>query len=147
MRGFFAPYKYVFLSVITALQVSFLITTIIILSDKTDRTGWSQTFALISSVVGVVEGLVYIYCITKKIQNKIVDSYSLLACVMISVGFIGLISNTEDEKGPYSHAINHIEQAACTIVFGWGMLVARLGAYLIMKDEDAYELNFDRITG
>jgi len=112
---------------LATIQIVMCVATLALLSDNASRMGWARTFATISSALGVLDGLSFLILRFLERQTLFSDFLSGVVCILISVGIVGLICNTDG-------AADTIEEAACLLVVGWGALCARFASSFVEKE-------------
>ena len=112
---------------LATVQIATCVATLALLADNAFRMGWARAFATMSSALGVLDGLSFLILRFLERHKLFSDFLSGVVCILISVGIVGLICNTEG-------AVDTIEEAACLLVVGWGALCARFASSFVEKE-------------
>jgi hypothetical protein len=112
---------------LATVQIATCVATLALLADNAFRMGWARAFATMSSALGVLDGLSFLILRFLERQTLLSDFLSGVVCILISVGIVGLICNTDG-------AADTIEEAACLLVVGWGALCARFASSYVERE-------------
>lgn len=135
-----------FMFALAASQIVFCLAALGTLIEAKTRTGWAQTFGATAASIGALEGLVSCVSRARGPRGVLVNAFTSASCILVSVGIVGLVCNTEDGEHPDQGPVDNIERGACVLIVGWGLLLTRIGADFVEEEarsECAYELKFE----